>query len=386
MITRSYLCIDVIDHLQQKGDQYKYLATSELEGRGISDAMGALLEHNSSKQSVMLKYHGIPKNSPLFENLAHDLRMEFGMFHVMCNVLTLNHLLGLLNRAFDDYDKLREPTTDQLIEQKDPSKVEDSNAAELIRRKKEEDFTLVRFNAVFKSFGVSFPRKEKMMMEVFMSQSAIHVDMTDSNYLHVDGKLGAMKVNYNNDTIRKLYPDIMGIRGDDLIHFTVNYQLGAEHLPLPEDAEEGTIPLDALVKLELNSVQFNYVQVFIEDLVDYFITSQAIVMEQSTPMGALAQRAGQLQKATAAAATETNFGYDVVIHNPILFVPRSTTSREGLKADLGRIHISNRFFKQRKEGHKFVREDIRIDISDCTLLSCLLESDSHDQPILKNTD
>lgn len=98
------------------------------------------------------------------------------------------------------------------------------------------------------------------------------------------------------------------------------------------------------------------------------------------------EKAGKVQKATAAAASEKYFGYIVNIENPILWLPRSSTSIEGLNADLGKIQIGNRFFEQSKKGQSFVRETIRIDIAECTLQSLLLQTENNTQDILEDTD
>lgn len=98
------------------------------------------------------------------------------------------------------------------------------------------------------------------------------------------------------------------------------------------------------------------------------------------------EKAEKVQKATAAAASEKYFGYIVNINNPILWLPRSSTSIEGLKADLGKIQIGNRFFNETKKDETLVRETIRIDIAECTLLSTVLNTDTNTQPILEDTD
>merc|ERR1711879_242834 len=87
-------------------------------------------------------------------------------------------------------------------------------------------------------------------------------------------------------------------------------------------------------------------------------------------------------------AAEKYFGYVVNIQNPIVWLPRSSTNTEGLKADLGTICISNRFFNDSVGASgSFSREDIQIEISKCTLLSSVLQvGGANDQPILEDTD
>lgn len=255
--------------MQQKGEKYKYFATSELENTGISESMTEYLESNRTQQSVHITYRGIPNSSPVFKDIAHDITAEFGMFHVMFHMETFDRLLLLLNKAFDDFDANRiQVKPAQVLGEGDNQEIQ----KKIDELKKDNDFTLVQFKSVFKSFGVSFPTKEKMMMESFMKQSCIDVYFTDSSFLHVEGKLGAMTIDYKNDKIEQVYPHIMNIKGENLVYFTVDYQLGeGTSLPLPENAPEDTIPYNAIIRLNMSSVRFNYVQEFIEDIVEYFL-------------------------------------------------------------------------------------------------------------------
>ena len=336
---------------------------------------------------LLLQYRGIPNSSPLFQGLAHDFAMEFGMFHLMCHLDSFDRITSLLNRAFDNYDlqKVAPTPAKAPVGQTKALALEKARVVE--KKTEKKAFTLVQFKAVFKSFGVSFPKQNGMMMEVFMRESAFDVNMTDSSYLRVQGKLGAMTVDYNNDAVKKLYPHIMNIDGENLIHFTLDYQLGAGlTLPLSPDAAPGTVPFNAVIKLNMSSVQFNYVQVFIEDVVAYFLPPPELGQKAVTNK-ALTVRAEQLQKATVVAANETNFGFEVTINNPIVFLPRSLNSPEGLKADLGKIRLSNHLLMATSDSNiQLVRETMRIEVSECTLLSCVLGSTANDQAILQNTD
>ena len=393
--------------MQQKGEKYKFFATSQIKNTGISDSMVEYLQSERSQQSVQIHYRGIPNASPLFKNIAHDITAEFGMFHVMFNVETLDRLLLLLNKAFDDFDANRVQLTNNDADDKIDQDGNDKTKQIIENKRKENDFTLVQFKSVFKSFGVSFPTKDNMMMESFMKQSTIDVTFTDSSFLHVEGKLGAMTVDYKNETIEKVYPHIMHIQGENLVYFTVDYQLGdGNALPLPSNAPEDTIPYNAIIRLDMNSVQFNYVQEFIEDIVAYFLSYVVnpfifavlhvlrillilfyyFCRTEIKSGKATMEKAEKVQKATAAAASEKYFGYIVNINNPILWLPRSSTSIEGLKADLGKIQIGNRFFNETKKDETLVRETIRIDIAECTLLSTVLNTDTNTQPILEDTD
>ena len=257
--------------MQQKGNEYKYLASSEYEDRGVSKAMAEKFAKRGINQSVMISYRGIPNSSPLFEGLAHNISAKFGILHVMVNLKTLLHLLDVLDKSFTTFDKYRIKPNEDVVNDKKEN-VSSQNKQELSVPKKKEDFTLVHVEATFQSLGVSFPTPNGLFMEAFMDESKIDVQMMDSNFIHVKGELGALTLDYNNQDIKKVYPHLMDIKGENLIKFAVDYQLGdGLHLPLPEDADENTIPCNANIKLDMNSVQFIYTQKFIEELVAFFI-------------------------------------------------------------------------------------------------------------------
>ena len=229
--------------------------------------MVARFAEKGIEQSVEIKYRGIPNSSPVFDGLAHDITAKFGILHVMVSLLTVDKLLGLLDKTFSDFD-------DKRIQQK-PVEQAPSKHGVVVKPvvKKADDFMLVKVHATFQSLGVSFPATEGLFMEAFMNRSIMDVTMTDSSFLHVEGSLGALSIDYNNEEIKAIYPHLVAIRGENLVSFSVDYQLGDElTLPLPDDALPNRVAYNALVNLNMSSVQFIYAQKFIEDIVAFFLT------------------------------------------------------------------------------------------------------------------
>ena len=105
---------------------------------------------------------------------------------------------------------------------------------------------------------------------------------------------------------------------------------------------------DAYLEVQVNSINFIFVQRFLREIQSYFKEMEAM----QPILGTTADTAKRIAKEAVNQLRNNKklIKYSISMYNPYVIAPRNSQSEELLEADLGRIAIQNKFEKTKELG------------------------------------
>jgi len=348
------------DRVQAWGEEFKYLLTTMAD---------------SSDDLMTVSYRNVPKTSPAFQIVEHEVSVNINNIDIMINRGTLAEIMkftSLCTAAMVDPAKrpqeLPQPDPVNQGAQNELNSPSDSNGQAAIKQDKQLESTTILFKVEsnLSRMSVTLIKSQKKFLYSSLQNSTINAEVYSNNELRVNGSIGNIAV--QDLTENTLWRDIIRIDGDRIVDFwfeTIN--------PTPDD-DTGKI----IVTVQMSTVAFVYSTRFIRGAASYLNEfSQMQELVAST-----AKKAAEKAQSSAKSITKVVI-VDVRIANPCIIVPRGSMEKDHVIANLGDIAVNN---KIEKVGASGLMDSILISITSISMRTSQELLHQTARPVIRETN
>jgi len=290
------------------------------------------LECISELDQTCFCYTGIPRDSPIYKNIDHDIVVEFPKLLINFNRPTIAELLLIANDiifAFEKQPQASLPPSTAI------SKAESQLQNEPITlpsSKPNPNLSIAKVKVSLKSVNINLNKEGKIFARTSLDASTIEIDVREDKKVHILGSLGGITLMDPN--IPK-WPTLLSTSGDKMISFEFTKF---------DNTLEGYPGYNMSLKLNLQSLRFVFINRFIKGITKYFLAF--VKMKETLSMATEA-----LKEAVAARIQNVQsqrIKLDLNIASPHIIVPKDSQTGENLITfDLGDIAITNEFVTNR---------------------------------------
>lgn len=340
---------------------------------------------DDKQRLVVIEYVGIPKESSLYAKVDHRISVQFDFLDVNVNRLSIALLLQVVTslstpattESSSSLVQLATPAIasapqEQLVLEKE---------AELAEARLEEqehppeffDFTLAVIDATIRGVTLNLNKDGSTFLSAELLGTTAHVDARGDTTLFVNGSIQALTVTESGVDDPEL-AKIVSIGGQKMLSFEYEmFSKSNTHAALKYPG------YDMAVNLRMGSIRGVFVSRLTKELGSYF---GAFSQMREVTSAAASYYYTQSKQAVRAASTAVKLHLDIAIANPYLVVPSSSTSlKERLVLDLGRISVKNKF--EVVHPTRVVIDEMKVSVESFNLRT---ESADGVIPIIGHTD
>ena len=333
----------VEDRMQPWGDDFRYLATSELHKNVNIDDL------------IHITYLGVSSSSPQYKDINHSVEFKFRSLDVMLNRETIVVLVDCLKAIVAT---LKSDSNSQENNFGDQEKTEEITLTE-----KDREIILFSVSASVNNVGFTLNDTGVKIGVINIRNSSATLQLHKTTTF-IQGKMGSVNVE-DFDPASRLYPQMFEIDGnEEMVSFIYRtYDKDSHNFP----------GYSVLLKFTLNSIRYLWLERFQLRIRQYFSeisAMQALLSKTATSVGA------------AISDQRRIFKFEFQLNNPYIVIPKNCNSSKGLIADLGLIHIYKEF-PLNEDGVMMTRTC--IDVKEMNLKAGILGGSTF-QTILLNTD
>ena len=290
----------VKDKVQNFGDSFEKIIDSDI---------------GDNNQLINMKYEGVSKESPLFRGIEHNVLFSFNGLGVMLNRETVIYLLNFLDQIKLEPEKSEE---NQQKKESASKQIESSNkeSTKELSLSTQDDSLLLKLHLNIGSVKGSLNGEGVYTLIFGVGSSIAEIEMRNNGTMKIVSTLG--KFNVQDALHVGEYSNIAKTNLDNTL--LLKYETFVE-------SEE----IGATVDIQINSVEVTFLNSFIDGLINYFDEMDEMKKYMSDSAKVIAKSSVERKK------SKMKLKVDVI--NPIVVIPQSSTSKEIMKVDLGKISI-----------------------------------------------
>ena len=292
-----------------------------------SDSQFAFIARSEKYQETMTvaKFISIQSDSPEYDTRGDSLELYFNILHLFCNRETLIALVNWTNSILPAVLELQKtlettstPTAD-IKKSKSISRIPTVPASKCV----------FKLTGELRCLDLTILKEGKELVFYQMLNTSTMLEVYPSTMM-AKGTVGGLYVRDLTPEGEK-YPEIFTIVGDQMIDFMyTTYSVQDSKYP----------GYDALLYLNIHSVNVVYLKQFVTMVKDYVTSIAALKSAVDTTASA----AAEVAKETIVEESVTSLiKFEIDIHNPTIIIPRNSKSSSIVVVDLGHISFHTKF-------------------------------------------
>ncbi|XP_019622240.1 PREDICTED: vacuolar protein sorting-associated protein 13C-like [Branchiostoma belcheri] len=324
----------------------------------------------SSAQLLSVQYTKVEKSSPdyatVYNSTEQLLKVDFSTLKVVFHRDALVNLI--------DFAESLKPSVEDAQQSLGPEKEEEkaererSKSGKWKKKKEQTDEIDIQIDARLDTLSVVLCKDEATLADVQIKGLDAGV-VVQKHMTTVNTSLKDIVV--QDPTRNSLYPKILSIVGKEV--FALN-------IVVYNDATKGQgysdmSVVDTSVGLQVGCIRVVFLNKFVEGLVAFGNEFQA-AKDAVSEAGAQATQAA-LESAKDFSKTSTRLALDISVNAPVIVIPQSSTNRQALIADLGKLTVQNSFriSGDPNKDVPAVLDSMKIDLTALKMSRGLIEND-----------
>ena len=328
---------EIIDLMQQDGDEFKYLATSHpIKGQAGYETM----QKPSRGDLISIIYTKEKKKSPNYAALDNQVDIAFKQLYGTFNRTTFAAIYELLILGFlSDGERKAIRKLERLKKYNALPENIDSNT---YRPPVSNDEKLQPPLALLAKVTITFSSVQLLLNDngvlfsnCSLSNMAIGVLYKES-IMDIKGSLGGIMLEDMGDKTN-YFPLLLSVDGSDTSIFFSYRQFTPAFADYPGFLR--------FLRLKVSSVKFTLIQRFFWELMDYFGEMSAIKqILRSTASRAVIAAQKESENLTNKEKYERKFRFEIMLEDFKFNIPKNSFSPEYIQIDMGKISLANNHF------------------------------------------